>query len=252
MRCVCGVWAKRLLLSGGAVALLLAAWRFSGPANYVNRGLREHFAPLVDAVTRYEQVLGEPPATLDALVPQFIESLPLLTPGPIDEFVYFTHYIGSESAARTSSSRHLWYELSGRAPRTVRDWGRPLNPDLPHTLMLILSVDEAGRLRSARLTGDVGTLKTDSFEPESWREDRGVWKGMARNALSFLDTPGIAIEEVVAILGPPDGDGVLGRDWKFYAPVDPPVLSPRDPDFFLYSFDQPGAEGTGQWSFRRR
>ncbi|MFT7461958.1 MAG: hypothetical protein ACI9EF_000292 [Pseudohongiellaceae bacterium] len=163
-------------------------------------------APLVDAIHSYQQAHGTPPATLLDLVPEYLDAIPDTRMGqPFQYAVY----------RPTSERAYHWYDLGSREDVDTADESPFSEGDSDHGA-LVLITDHDKRISFVRLDRYPIMWEQRAFEGQSWREgtDR---MAMARDVARALRVEGRPLNEVVAELGRPDGEGLyLTPAWELW------------------------------------
>lgn len=210
-----------LALAALALVLYSAACRYWRPTKRLTPGelaeLRRNYSPLVEAIHEYESDLGEPPQYLRELVPDYLVALPRLTPGRVAGFHYSAPYGVSDYPEWSSRGTYLWYVLSESPEMIMLPGQHRFFTRLEQTPLLLLRLNGASEVSSARLVGSIPYAEGLQFDPSRWKRDREVRRSMARSALRQESIVGRSVEAVEAVLGEPDGRGELVRSWSIGA-----------------------------------
>lgn len=152
--------------------------------------------PVIEAIESYTRDRGEPPASLDALVPKYLARVPgtgLIAYRSFDYEVY-----------ESPNEELLWYDLGSRNGHPMTGlWVFPDGP--PEHAILAFTVADGKGVTDVRADRMPAAVKTREFDAKLWR--RG---GTARMELVYalpdrLRKEGIQASAVIGELGEPDG-----------------------------------------------
>jgi len=161
--------------------------------------------PLIAAVDAYTATAGNPPDSLEEIVPQFLTGIPATGMQKCDRFEYrsLTHKAVSI----------VWYDLGSRRGQPYSGQSRFDAGDPEHAI-LVFTLDS-----NEKITGALLDRLPKGREPEDF--DRERWKSGGNRiemALSLSDTyrlHGMPRDVFERLLGPPDGSRVLhGTPWE--------------------------------------
>ena len=185
------------------VIVIVALLRWSLPTDpgplSVLQPFVERSKPLIEAIGRFEQDHGMPPATLDDLVPGYLEKVPDTGLKECPKYKY------TRFDAKRAKSTLLWYDLGSRNGKEVTGLWVYSEGDPKHAILAIPldGEDTADGARVDRMPENVTKIPFDS---DKWRIDLSSRIPMVRSLGGQIN--GKRRDEIVALLGPPDGNVV--------------------------------------------
>jgi hypothetical protein len=153
-------------------------------------------ATIVAAIDAYQRDHHEPPASLAALVPRYLASVPS-TGAPAYPGFEFERY------ERAGDRTLVWYDLGSRHGQPIE--GLWVYPDGPgdHAILALTFADEGG-LEEARIDR-APKLTPQPFDLTRWKSDRSARLAMGKNLPGELKQRGMKPAQIAAALGDPDG-----------------------------------------------
>jgi hypothetical protein len=167
-------------------------------------------ASIVTAIDAYQREHHEPPASLAALVPRYLASLPG-TGAPAYPRFEFERY------EHASDRTLVWYDLGSRHGQPIE--GLWVYPDGPgdHAILAITFSDEGG-LEEARIDR-APKLTPQAFDLTRWKSDRSTRLAMAKSLPGELRQRGVKPAQIAAALGDPDGTRrIPSTPWELRVP----------------------------------
>lgn len=181
------------------------------------RALAESSQPLVDAIARYHRHQDFPPSSLTALVPEYLDEIPGTGMGPYPEYRYLVFEEGFPGC------RMHYYDLGrhGRVVDALDDWNYTEFGRLDHAYLIVVS-DLGGVVRYVDTDRIPGRPRDRPFEAETWRRSERRLDMLA-DLRSTHELVGMQLEDLVALLGEPDGFGAFhrsgwGTPWELRVP----------------------------------
>lgn len=203
MRCM-RTFAVLLIVAailGGAGYLLLAP---GDPAEREMRRLqfRQAAVPgdtLIQAIKAFAQVAGQPPATLDGIVPTHLRRLPATGVADCPEFEY--RVLANLPVAIE------WYDLGSRDGRAFAGTSHYRDGDPGHAI-LVFTLDAENKVGSALIDRLPKDLETVAFDSARWkaRQERLEMAPELAETYRLYGMPRAVFEQ---LLGPPDGRRTL-------------------------------------------
>jgi len=161
--------------------------------------------PLISAIEVYTASVGNPPDSLDDIVPHFLTGIPATGMQKCDRFEYrpLTHKAVSI----------VWYDLGSRQGQPFPGKSRFDAGDPGHAI-LVFTLDSQEKITSALIDRLPKGRKPVDFDPERWKSGGS----RIEMALSLSDTyrlHGMPRGVFESLLGPPDGSRALhGAPWE--------------------------------------
>jgi len=178
--------------------------------------------PLVAAIDAYSSRTGNPPDTLDVLVPQYLAEVPGTGIPECDRFEYrsLVHKAGSLA----------WYDLGSRQGQPYTGQRR-FDAGEPGHAILVFTLDSQEKITSALIDRMPKGHQPETFEAARWKAG-GNRIGMALALSDTYRLHGMPREVFEPLLGPPDGTRVLqGAPWELRIPCPTGLLNH---DSFVY------------------
>jgi len=192
----------------GSVYLLLMAGK---PAQNLEQR-RIHFQeavsraePLISAIEQYTATAGNPPDSLEEIVPEFLTRIPATGMQKCDRFEY-------RSLSNKAVSM-VWYDLGSRRGQPYTGQSRSDAGDPEHAI-LVFTLDANEKITGALIDRLPKGREAEDFDPERWKSGGN----RIEMALSLPDTyrlHGMPRDVFESLLGPPDGGRTLhGPPWE--------------------------------------
>jgi len=161
--------------------------------------------PLIAAIGAYTAATGNPPDSLEEIVPRFLARIPATGMQKCDRFEY-------RSLAHKAVSI-AWYDLGSRQGQPYPGQSRFDAGDPEHAI-LVFTLDPAGKITGAVIDRLPKGHEPEDFDPERWKSGGN----RIEMALSLSDTyrlHGMPRDVFEQLLGTPDGSLALhGAPWE--------------------------------------
>jgi hypothetical protein len=161
--------------------------------------------PLIAAIEAYTTSVGNPPDSLDEIVPQFLTRIPATGLRKCDRFEY-------RSLTQKSASI-VWYDLGSRRGQSYTGQSRFDAGDPEHAI-LVFTLDTNEKITGALIDRLPKGRDPEDFDTKRWKSG----ENRIEMALSLSDTyrlHGMPRDVLVSLLGPPDGSRTIhGAPWE--------------------------------------
>lgn len=178
--------------------------------------LADHYRPLVEGVSAYQDEHGCPPKSLRDVVPGYVDEVHPLEPGCVASFNYSVRVAYDLPGVR--SVRSVYYELAAGGSKCRPSAARLSKPHWDNSQRhLVLVLDRQGVVQRQLVDGypdsSSGRSSVD-FDSERWKADPEI-RGRMLGDIFF---PGILLgqdlEAVRDLLGDPGGEVQLCFTWE--------------------------------------
>jgi hypothetical protein len=161
--------------------------------------------PLIGAITTYTSTSGNPPDSLEDIVPQYMEQQPDTGLSACSDFEY--------RSLSLKPALLVWYDLGSRQGQPISGPGRYSDGDPDHAI-LVFTLDSQDKITSAMIDRLPKDREPLDFQPATWK----AGDNRIEMALALADTyrlHGMPRTVFEPMLGPPDGSrAVQGSPWE--------------------------------------
>lgn len=216
-----------VLLAGTCAAQRRFPLYFQAVRDAEFSALAERSRPLTAALAQYMDDHGRAPATLEALVPEYLAEL---SPTGIERYPRYRYQVFASGFPR---ARLLWYDAGARRDRLLGDWRYGSLGPLESSILVVI-VDAEGQVLSAD-TDRLGSVsRPRPFDAKRWSDQREARADMLADLVPRLI--GLSLDDVHAMLGPEDGSGALEEHFSGapYELTVPCPLGQLNWDVFVY------------------
>ena len=201
--------------------------------------------PLINAINKHCETHGHPPESLEALVPDYIRTIPETGWSQFPEYKY-------KKFSNTKASL-LWYDLGSRNGKPMSGLWVCIDGDPDHAILAI-TLDQNEKAINARVDRMPKEYVRKQFDSEEWRQRRSRIE-MVRSLPEHVKFKSMHIDELKKALGEPDGRRLLR-----YSPWELKIECPygiMNWDVFFYWPTQEypkyiyggSTEGIGKWCY---
>jgi hypothetical protein len=160
----------------------------------------ERAEPLVQAINKYVADKSAPPATLDALVPEYLAAIPETGVPLSPQFEY--GLLETEDLVFYDLGSRNGAEIKGLVVYNVGEWDQAA---------LVVEVDDQNNVLAARAERMHGNVQEITFDAETWRNNTSARMGMVRDLAKRFIKNGAPVSVLLPLIGVPDGRVVLSR-----------------------------------------
>lgn len=171
---------------------------FIGPVHKAGiTKLVEHAAPLIEAIHKFTKDHGRPPDGLESIIPDYLPRLP--ETGMFSSPVYEYSFIAPDIPANL-----YWYDL-GTCRGKLLDEERKYNVGEPDQAILVFEIARDGTILNMCIDRLPDVITEVDFNALEWDSDLSKRAGMVESMSEILKPVGRPIEEIMVVLGDPDG-----------------------------------------------
>ncbi len=234
-----------LALAWGCLKLIaFSPWTFYSPEQqreYLVE-LESHYRPLIEALSCYEEDHGWPADELSQLVPDYLDQLPELEPGHVEQFSYKALSFNSVHVRGSSHGRVIWFEI-GEQEFGEHCKAPSLRPSVAGHRHLQFLVDEEGVVQGYKASP---FRRLDTIASGA----RGSGSPLV-DIMQEIEPLGRSPEVIREHFGTPTGDREFDFAWNLTVWL-PEFALDIDADDFGYSSSEArdGRDPRG-WSFSR-
>jgi len=207
--------------------------------------LADRSTTLVSAIHEYEKVHGIPPKKLEALIPEFINAISKTGMGAYPAYEY--------EVFPESQCILVWYDLGKRKTRKLYGlWKYPEGKS--GNAIVTFSINSKNKVIKADVDGMPEKYEQIPFNIDLWRQNK-LRIEMICSLIKTKKLEGKSSDELIALLGKPDGQRIL-RDskWELRVPCPSGGLN-WDVFFYWPSKNYPNyiyggsVERIGDWAY---
>jgi len=165
----------------------------------------ERAEPLIESIKVYTATVGNPPQTLDELIPGYLNEIPATGLPACEKFEY-------RSLAH-KQGKIVWYDLGSRQGQPYSGQSKSSEGDPDHSL-LVFTLTSQGKISSALIDRLPKGRKPVDFNQQRWKLG-GNRIEMALDLSDSYRLHGMPRDVFEPLLGPPDGSrDVHGAAWE--------------------------------------